>query len=80
MLDQDQGVLDPELVSIVVQAEQCFVDVEEMSSGPDTFRLDQLADDVIPVPSCALSAIIPSPMRPGLGNLLEVALSEEFSK
>ena len=78
MLDQDQGLFDPKLVSIVVQAEQCFVDVEEMSSGTDTFRLDQLADDV--VPTCALSAIIPSPMRPGLGSLLEVSLSEEFSK
>ena len=49
-----------------------------MSSGPDTSGLDQLAEDVVPVPSCcALSAIIPSLM---LGSLLDVALSEEVSK
>ena len=80
MLNHDQGHLDLELISIVTQAEQCLVEVEEMPSRPDTSELDQFANDVVSVPSCGdLAAILPSPVRPGLGNLLGVALSEDFN-
>ena len=68
MLNQDEGLLDSELSWIVTQAEQCLVEVEEMSSGPDVSELDQLADDVVFVPSCCnLVAILPSSYVPGWG-------------
>ena len=53
MPNPDQGLLDSELISIVTQAEQCLVEVDEMSSGRDAFVLDQLADDVVPAPVLA---------------------------
>ena len=72
---------EEDLSSIITRAESCLVAVEEMTSGSESSEVDQLAAAVSSViPCCELSSRLPPVTRPGLDCLLDVALSEEFSK
>ena len=77
----EEGSLDPDIVSLVSQADCRFCELEEMTSVSDASGLDQLGADVDNVLACCkLSSRITVANRPGLDQLLDVTLSEEFSK
>ena len=81
MSNVGEETTDPELVSIVLRAESCLSQIEEMSSGPNSSGLGQLAANVASAPKCCeLAARVSAAGSPGLECLLDVALSEEFSK
>ena len=75
-----EGIIDPQFVSIVSQAESCLLETE-MSSGSISSEPGQLTANVPSAPSCCeLAARVSGAGRPGQECLLDVALLEEFSK
>ena len=73
---------DPELIALILNAENCYREVDEMSSSIDGSSDTVLAEGVVTAipPCCQFSGRIGNENREGLSALLELALSSEFRK
>ena len=81
MYDSNEGELDHDKVSLLSQAERRLRDFEEMTSVSDASGLDQFGTKVDSVLACCeLSSRVTLANRPGLDQLLDIALSEEFTR
>ena len=77
----DEEGSEPDVSDLITQAESCLLVIEEMTSGSDSSGTGQLAANVSSVPaSCELSPLFHPVTFLELDCLLDVALSEEFSK
>ena len=52
MSNSEEGGLDPDIISLVLQAEGRLRELEELTSGSDAPGLDQLGADVVKVLAC----------------------------
>ena len=68
MSNVGEGGTDHELVSVVLRAESCLSEIEEMPSGSNSSELGQLAGNVPSAPKCCELAARKSWSRLSVGR------------
>ena len=75
MSNTNEGEFDEDILCIITQADNCFLDVGDMSSDPDSSPLDISTVDFTRTSPCyALVARLRHPPQLGLESLLNITL------